>query len=122
MIKTKHFLDRIEADDGPRVWVETIGLTKDFQEWRCVDHVASHVGPPRDLWDWFAAHPEEYETFRGQYHEWLASSPYGPVLQRLACEALGANFTLLHGSDDPEHNCATALREFVTELEAYCPR
>ena len=34
MIKTKHFLDRIEADDGPRVWVESIGLTKDFQEWR----------------------------------------------------------------------------------------
>jgi hypothetical protein len=32
---------------------------------------------------------------------------------------LKANFTLLHAGDDSEHNCATALREFIVELEAY---
>ena len=122
MIKAKHFLDRIESDDGPRLWVESIGLTKDLKEWRYVDHVTPHLGPPRSLWEWFAAHPDEYETFRGRYHEWLSNSPYRPALQRLACDSLNANFTLLHAGDDPGHNCATALREFITELEAYRPR
>ena len=122
MIKAKHFLDRVEADDGPRLWVESIGLTKDLQEWRGVDHVMPHLGPPRDLWTWFAAHPDDYETFRGRYHEWLSKSSYQPALQRLACDSLKANFTLLHAGDDPAHNCATALREFIAELEAYCPR
>ena len=122
MIKTKHFLDRIESDDGPRLWVEAIGLTRDLQQWRLVDHVMPHLGPPGDLWEWFAAHSDDYETFRGQYHEWLAKGHYGPALQRLACESLASNFTLLHAGDDPAHNCATALREFIAELEAYCPR
>jgi len=122
MIKAKHFLERIEADDGPRMWIEPIGLTKDLQAWRSVDHVMPHLGPPRDLWHWFAAHPDEYDVFRGRYHEWLSRSPYRHALLRLACECLGENFTLLHAGDDAEHNCATALHEFLSELEAYCPR
>jgi hypothetical protein len=32
------------------------------------------------------------------------------------------NVTLLHQGDDCEHNTATALHEFLSELEAYCPR
>ena len=28
---------------------------------------------------------------------------------------------LLHTADDPCHNSATALYEFLAELEAYCP-
>lgn len=122
MIKAKHLLERIEADDGPRLWVESIGLTKDLQQWCSVDHVLPHLGPPRDASDCFAAHPDDYETFRGRYHEWLSNSPHRPALQRLACESLKASFTLLHAGDDPEHNCATALREFIAELEAYYPR
>ena len=122
MIKAKHFLDRVEADDGPRLWVESIGLTKDLQEWRGVDHVLPHLGPPRDLWDWFDTHPDGYEAFRRRYHKWLSKGPYLPALQRLASDALTANFTLLHAGDDPEHNCATALLEFITELEARHPR
>jgi uncharacterized protein YeaO (DUF488 family) len=122
MIKAKHFLDRIEADDGPRLWVESIGLTQDLQEWQSIDHVIPHLGPPRGIWTWFAVHPDGYVDFRGRYHEWLSKSPYRPALQRLACESLKANVTLLHAGDDPAHNCATALREFITQLEAYCPR
>lgn len=122
MIKAKHFLDQIEADDGPRLWVESIGLTKDLQEWQSVDHVLTHMGPPRDLWTWFAAHPANYEDFRSRYHEWLSDSPYRSALQRLAWESMKTNFTLLHASDDPLHNCATALREFIAQLEAYYPR
>jgi uncharacterized protein YeaO (DUF488 family) len=121
MIKVKHFLDVVESDDGLRMWVEPVGLTKDLKEWCRVEHVMPHLGPPRDVWDWFSAHPDEYEVFRGRYHECLAHSHYRPALQRLACAAMKENFTLLHGGDDAEHNSATALREFINELEAYCP-
>lgn len=122
MIKVKHFLDASEDNDGLRMWVEPIGLVKDLQEWCHVDHIMPHLGPPRDVWEWFEAHPDGYEAFRGQYHDSLAHSHYRPALQRLACAGIRENFTLLHGGDDPEHNCATALREFISELEAYCPR
>src|SRR5882724_8144181 len=114
MIKATHLLDRIEADDGPRMWIEPIGLTKDLREWCSVDRVMPHLGPPRDVWEWFAAHPDEYQVFRGQYHEWLSRGPYRPGLQRLACEGLRMNFTLLHAGEDAAHNCATALHEFIS--------
>lgn len=121
MIKVKHLLDAVEADDGLRMWVEPSGLTKDLREWCKVEHVMPHLGPPKDIWEWFEAHPDGYEVFRGQYHEALGHSRYRPALQRLACAAMRENFTLLHTADDCEHNCATALREFISELEAYCP-
>src|SRR2546430_875631 len=95
MIKVKHFLERIEADDGPRLWVEGIGLTKDFQAWREVHHVLPHLGPPCDVSDRLVAHPDEYENFRRLYHEWLSNSPFWPAMQWLACDSLRANFTLL---------------------------
>ena len=113
MIKAKHFLDQIDVDDGPRLWVESIGLTKDLQEWQAVDYVLTHIGPPHDIWTWFAAHPDRYEDFLSPYHGWLSKSPYRFALQRLACESIRTNFTLLHASGDPARNCATALREFI---------
>jgi uncharacterized protein YeaO (DUF488 family) len=120
MIKIKHFLDKPEADDGQRIWVEPIGLTCDLKQWCNVTHILSHVGPPRGLWQWFLMHPTAYEFFRARYHLWLGKSPYKPALQQLACAATRQNITLLHQGDDPEHNSAVALYEFLSELEAYC--
>jgi uncharacterized protein YeaO (DUF488 family) len=122
MIKVKHIFDRIEADDGPRLWVEPIALTKDLVEWCCVTRVLPHLGPPRDLSEWFAEHLDGYEYFRCLYFDWLSSSSYRPALQRLACECLKTNCTLLHAGDDGQHNVATALAGFIGALEAYCPR
>ena len=122
MIKIKHILDNLEPDDGVRLWVEPIGVTRDLREWCKVDQLLCHVGPPRDVWDWFEEHPDGYEAFRGQYHEWLGHSPYRAALQKLACAGMRENFTLVHQGEDCEHNSATALREFLSELEAYCPR
>lgn len=122
MIKIKHVFDRVERDDGQRMWVEPIGLTKDLRSMCSVDHVMPHLGPPRELWEWFEEHRDGYEYFRGQYHEFLAKSAYAIALQHMACAALrGEPLTLLHASDDPEHNAATALHEYLTELEAWCP-
>lgn len=120
MVKAKHFMETLEADDGLRAWVEPIGLTKDLQEWCSVDEVLLILGPPRGLSEWFEAHPGEYEEFRGRYHRWLSASPYRPSLEKIARNSSSADVTFLHASDDADHNCASALKEFIAELAASC--
>ena len=61
MITIKHFMDSVEKGDGNRIWVEPIGLTTDLKTWCQVNHTLCHVAPPRELWDWFAEHPDGYE-------------------------------------------------------------
>lgn len=121
MIKIKHVLDGLEGDDGERLWIEPIGLCKDLQEMCTVDHVLPHLGPPKKLWQWFSEHPDAYDVFRAKYHETLSRGPYRPALQALALAGRNETFTLVHQGDDPSHNTATALYEFLCELEAYCP-
>jgi|SRR5580658_1015136 uncharacterized protein YeaO (DUF488 family) len=118
MIQIKHLLDNVEKSDGRRIWVEPIGLTRDLVEWQHVSQTLTHVAPPRSLAAWFEEHRQGYEFFRGKYHEWLAASPYVPALRSLARAAQRENITLLHQGDDPAHNSATALYEFLAELEA----
>ena len=119
MIKIKHFMDAVEGDDGTRIWVEPIGLTRDLCEMCGVTIVFPHLGPPRDLWQWFEQHPGGYEYFRGRYHEYLGQSAVKPALQQLVHAALRDDFTLLHQGMDPEQNTAMALYEFLSELGAY---
>ena len=121
MFNVKHLMDPSEALDGERLFVETGGLTKDLAAWCAVDQVLSHLGPPRELAEWFEAHPNGYEFFRGRYHEALASGPYVDVLHELARASQSRNFTLLHTSENPGENTATALYEFISELEAHLP-
>jgi uncharacterized protein YeaO (DUF488 family) len=119
MIKVKHLLDTVEKDDGQRLWVEPIGLTRDLGEWCQVDHVLKHLGPNKKLWDRFEAHPDEWDDFRGKYHEILSKSQYRQALTMLAGAGQKENFTLLHQGSDPNHNTAAALHEFLSELATY---
>jgi uncharacterized protein YeaO (DUF488 family) len=121
MIKIKHLLETVQENDGERMWIEPIGLTLDLRECCSVDHVLTNLGPPIALWRWFQEHPEGYEYFRGKYHEYLSQTRRRKVLMHLAAAALSADFTLLHQGDDPNRNSATALYEFLSELQAYCP-
>ena len=120
MIKVKHVLEAVEQSDGQRIWVEPIGLTRDLREWCRVDHVLPHLGPPIKAWKILEEHPDAYEYFRACYHEALRKSQYRTALQQLACASRNETFTLVHQSDDGEHNSATALHEYLSELEAYC--
>ena len=119
MFKIKHFLDAVEPDDGQRIWIEPIGMTRDLQEMCQVTQFQSHLGPPIELWQWFEQHPQGYDYFRAQYHEYLAASQYREVLLDMVYRAMRENITLIHQGDDPAHNSATALYEFLSELEAY---
>jgi uncharacterized protein YeaO (DUF488 family) len=46
------------------------------------------------------------------------SSPYKPALRQLVKAATRENVTLLHQGDDPQQNSATALYEYLSELQA----
>jgi uncharacterized protein YeaO (DUF488 family) len=119
MIKIKHLMDAREADDGDRLWVEPFGLTKDLAEWCAVDHLLPHLGPPRELWDWFEEHPDGYEYFRGRYHEHLNNSTMRKALWQLAKAGVNENFTLLHQGELADQNTAMALYEYLSELSAH---
>ena len=118
MIKVKHLLDVVEPDDGERVWVEPIGLTRDFREWCRVDHVATQLGPPLDLWVWFERHPEDYDLFRSFYHEHLLRRRDGETLAALAAASRCTNLTLLHQNAAADANSAVALADFLHALGA----
>ena len=120
MIKVKQVFDAIEEEDGQRLWVEPIGLCADLRAWCRVDHVLPHLGPPLDIWRMLEEHPDAYDFFLAKYHDNLKKSKYRAALQALACASRRETFTLLHQSDDCEHNSATALAVFLNELEAYC--
>lgn len=116
MIRIKNIFDAAEKDDGIRIWVEPIDLTRDLREWCRVDHVLRHLGPPRGLRDWFEEHPDGYDYFRATYHEWLARSPFRKALLDLAAAGRKQTFTLLHQGDDPARNTAAALHEFLLDM------
>ncbi len=119
MIKVKHLMDPVEGDDGQRLWVESVGLTKDLRGWCKIDHVLPHLGPSAQLSEWFEEHPDGYDYFRARYHGFLAQSKYKPALRALAQAGVRETFTLLHSGDDEDHNAAVALMEFLHELEAW---
>ena len=119
MINVKNLFDAPEPTDGLRLSVDAFGLCRDLEEWCRVDHVLNHLGPPVELSDWFEQHPDGYEFFRAKYHEHLAAGPFTPALTELAEAGVSDDFTLLHQGDDPEHNAATALYEYLAELQAY---
>jgi uncharacterized protein YeaO (DUF488 family) len=121
MILVKHLMDEVSDEDGERIWIEPIGLTLDLREWCRIDHVVSHLGPLMELWRWFEDHPEGYDYFRAKYHDTLVASPHRQAMIDLVAAARHENFTLVHQSEDPEHNTATAFHEFLCELEAYVP-
>jgi uncharacterized protein YeaO (DUF488 family) len=120
MINVKHFMDPIEPTDGNRIWVEPIGVTKDLIEWCQITHTLCNIAPPQVLCDWLELHPDGYDYFQAQYHELLNKSHFKPGLEHLACEARREEITLLHQSSNPRQNSATALYEFLIDLEAYC--
>ena len=84
MIRIKHLMDSVDNEDGPRLFVDRSGLTRDLTEWCAVDHVLANVAPPKALVRWFERHPSEYAHFRAMYHDFLRKSRYRPSLGELA--------------------------------------
>ncbi len=119
MIRVKSLFDRQDPHDGIRLYVEPGGLTRDLIEWCDVDHLLFNAAPPRKLVEWYESHPNNYEIFRGRYHEWLHKSKFLAAIDELAAAAREETYTLLHTGDDAEHNTATALADFLSERQGW---
>jgi uncharacterized protein YeaO (DUF488 family) len=122
MIVVKHFMEQSAPEDGPRLWVEPIGLTLDLLEWCRVDLLLREFAPPPILWEWFDERPGpgRYQVFRRGYRCFLLHSPHRDSLKALAGLAMDGNLTLLHQGTDVLYNTAIALREVLEELSV-CP-
>jgi len=84
VIRVKNLFDQVEPDDGVRLFVEPTGLTLDLVEWCAVHHVLNNIAPPKRMLRSLEGGPDRYPEFRGQYHDWLSGSKFGPALDELA--------------------------------------
>ncbi len=121
MIQVKQLFDAVEQTDGLRLWVEPVKLTLDLMDWCRVDQLATQWGPSTELTRWFETHPQGYEYFRAKYHDSLSRGPHRAMMLQLVARSRRQNITLLHQGDDPLQNTATALHEYLAELDAYVP-
>ena len=122
MIKVKHFMAPAEPEDGPRIWVETIGLTRDLRACCDVDLLLTQLGPRPNLWEWYLEHPGpyRYRWFKDAYHKHLLRGEHQEPLRELAAAGARQDLTLLHQCECADLNTATALRDLLMELAA-CP-
>jgi uncharacterized protein YeaO (DUF488 family) len=121
MIQVKQLFDAVEKDDGLRIWVEPVKLTLDLIEWCKVDQLVTQWGPTMELSRWFETHPTGYEYFRAKYHDLLGKGTHRKAMLHLVALSRNQTVTLLHQGDDPVQNAATALHEYLAELDAYVP-
>ena len=120
MIKVKHLMDPLEEDDGLRIWVEPIGLTRDLQEWCYIDNLLMPLTASQRTIFAATRDTEAFDYYVARFHQDLRNSPHAATLKSLAAASRNENFTLIHASDDPSQNCAMALFEFLAELASEC--
>jgi uncharacterized protein YeaO (DUF488 family) len=121
MIRLKHLFDSIEKEDGERIWIEGIGLTRDLVEWCQITHVMTTLGPSTELAGWFEEHPSCFDFFEAQYLKELQVKQYRTAMRQLATASINTTFTLVHHGDNPNENSAVVLRQFLSELSERVP-
>ena len=122
MIKVKSIFDTVEADDGVRIWVEPIGLTRDLQQWCDVDYVLPQLGPPLRVWNDLHAHPDHFGSFAAEYQAFLAQTQRRATLAQLAALSASRQITLLHEGVDSDQNSAMVLFEFLSAWQERADR
>jgi uncharacterized protein YeaO (DUF488 family) len=115
MLRTKRVYERPDSDDGYRVLVDRSwprGLTKEKAN---VDEWLREAGPSDDLRRWFHNNPEKWEEFKASYIGELRTK--GTLLNKIATRSDKARVTLLYSYNDPVHNQAVVLKEFLDEMK-----
>jgi uncharacterized protein YeaO (DUF488 family) len=118
MILVKHLFDEPAPEDGERIWIEPIGLTRDLIEWCQIAHVMTNLAPSKETAAWFQEHPAGFDFFEAEYLEELCSSPSIISMRGLAAASTTKSFTLVHHGDHPVENSATVLATFLLDLAA----
>ena len=104
------------ASDGQRILIDRLwprGLSKRDAR---VDFWAKSIAPSHELRRWYQHDPPKWEQFRRRYFAELDASPDG--VAELRARLRGKTATLVFASKEEQRNNATALREYLLDLES----
>ena len=110
-IQTKRVYERASRDDGFRVLVDRVwprGMSKQQAQ---VHTWMKSVAPSTALRKWFGHDAAKWQEFKQRYFAELDEGP--PGLDELLERARSGVVTLVFSARDPEHNQASALREYI---------
>ncbi len=113
MIQVKSIFEKPDEDDGFRVLVEPVWPRKAGREKTRIDLWLRGIAPSPVLAARFADHLLDWEDFLDLYNCELDTKPV--FLRELQDRVHNGGLTLLHGSADPGHNAAVALRQRLEE-------
>ena len=104
------------ASDGQRILIDRLwprGLSKRDAR---VDFWAKSIAPSHELRRWYQHDPHKWEQFRKRYFAELDASPEG--VAELRARLRGVTATLVFASKEEQRNNASALREYLLDLES----
>jgi len=110
-MKCKSIYDKPAPDDGFRVYVDCLWPEGLSTRAAAVEWWAQEIAPSYELW---RHHYDlsQWPQYREGYLKELASRDKKSALEQLRQRAAGV-LTLLYGTDDPMHNNAVIVREYL---------
>ena len=114
LIKTKSIYEGPEESDGRRVYVERLwprGLTRDEAR---VDDWLREIAPNEGMLAWFSGKPERWDEFEEDFFDDLNGR--AEQISQLFDIAMEGPVTLLYDYDDPKHNSAVAVRDYLEKM------
>jgi len=111
-MKCKSIYDKPAPDDGCRVYVDRLWPEGLSTRPAAVGWWAQEIAPSYELW---RHHYDlsRWLQYREGYLKELASRDKKSALEQLRQRAAAGVLTLLYGTDDPMHNNAVIVREYL---------
>lgn len=120
MLKLKRAYEPPSPDDGQRFLVERLwprGVKKEalrLKAW------LKDIAPSAELRKWFGHDPKKWAEFQKRYRAEL--NQHIEALDPLLQAAKRGDVTLVYGSRESEHNCASVLRDYLESKLTIKPR
>ena len=112
-IRLKRAYEQASDDDGFRILVERLWPRGVSKEKARIDLWLKDAAPSTELRRWYDHDPAKWEEFRRRYFAELEGHP--EALAELRKHLDDGPVTFVFASKETEYNCATALRDYVTE-------
>jgi uncharacterized protein YeaO (DUF488 family) len=111
-LKCKSIYDKPTPDDGFRVYVDRLWPEGISTRPAAVQWWAQEIAPSYELWR-HGYDLDKWTRYREGYLNELAWRDKKPALERLRQQAAAGALTLLYGTDDPAHNNAMLVQEYL---------
>jgi len=111
MIAVRNIHDPVSDHDGFRVFIEPSWPDGVSIRDAVTDLWFRDLAPDPELYALFREHRVSWEDFLSRYHEELDG--LGGFITDLMAYVTDGGLTVLHGSQDPEYNIATALKSYL---------